>query len=94
MSPVTANPDLLEFSLCKELGLSPNNFRSQEVTFPPFKEILRWIFFGKPLKVILRKGLSAKKVDKFMTILNEFRIQEQQEADRIESEARLRSGQI
>ena len=89
MSPVTANPDILEFNLCKELGLTPDMLKDQIIQLPTLRQVLGWVF-GKPLYIKLKSGLTGKKVDKFLTILNEVRIQQEEEQARLENEARLR----
>lgn len=90
MSPATTNPVLLEFGLCDNFKWNPQILEDQIVELPPFKKVLKWIFFGKPLKVLLRKGLEATKVEEFLAILNEIRIQQDEKQRQVEREAKLR----
>ncbi len=69
MSPVSTSPILHEYSLMEELGVSPFSFEDQIVEFPSFKTIVKWIF-GKKLNINLKKGLDAKKVDFWLSILD------------------------
>jgi len=84
MKPLTANPILHEYALLESLHISPEILEDQIVEMPSFKKVLSWIF-GKPLKVLFRKGLEAKKVDLLLSVLDQKRIVEsskiQQEED-------------
>ena len=93
MNPVVGNPLFLEYSLCKEFGWEPQTFEDQNITLPPFKEVLKW-FLGKPLNILVKRGLDATKVDKFLAILDEIRVEQEEIKRRMESEAKLRGEKI
>ncbi len=91
MKPATANPTVKEYNLCKEFGWNPQFFQDQVIQLPSRKEVLKWLIFGKPLKITVKKGIDSKKVESFLAILSEERIQQEEEMARMEREAMLRT---
>jgi hypothetical protein len=85
MSPVSANPFLHEYALVSEFKIPPQYLEDQEIIFPSFKDFFKWIF-GKPIKVLLRKGIEAKKVDLWLSLLDQKHVSEQEEIDKIGSD--------
>jgi hypothetical protein len=71
-----------EYALVKELKISPDLLEDQYVEFPSFKDWIKWLF-GKPIKILSRKGLSATKVDELLAIIDAEHIQEQQESENL-----------
>lgn len=80
----------MEYEICKEFGWNPQIFDDNFIEVPSFKDVLKWIFLGRKLKVA-QKGIEATKIDKFLTILNEIRIEQDAKQRQIENEAKLRS---
>ena len=85
MSPVSANPILHEYNLVSELGISPDLFFDQEVELPSFKDFFKWLF-GKPIKVLLRKGTDSKKVDLWLSMLDQKHVSEQEAINKMGSD--------
>lgn len=92
MSPVTANPSVLEFGLCQEFKWEPQIFDDQEIKLPSFKEVLKWVFLGKPVKILLKKGLEATKIEEFLAILDENRMELEEKTRQIEEDAKAKGG--
>jgi hypothetical protein len=78
MSPYSTNPVLHEYALMEELGIFPDKLEDQYLEFPSFKNIVKWIF-GKPLKVLYRKGLESKKVDFWIALLDQKHLSQQEQ---------------
>jgi hypothetical protein len=89
MSPETTNPLLQEYNLCSHFKWDPRVFEDHIVEIPSFKDFLKWIF-GKPLKVNINKGLEATKLDKFIAILSEERIEQMEEIEKQKNEIKLK----
>jgi len=94
MMPATANPTVKEYSLCKEFKWSPDIFDTQVIKLPSRINLLKWLFLGKPLKLVWRKGLDNVKIEKFMSILSQERVQQEEEVTKMEREAMVRGGTV
>jgi len=89
MSPETMNPLLQKYNLSAHFKWDPRIFEDHVIEIPPFKQILKWIF-GKPLKVVVNKGLDAIETDKFVAILSEERIEQTEQIEKQKNEMRLK----
>jgi hypothetical protein len=93
MNPYSANPLLHEYALLEDLGITPNLLKDQEVQLPSFKDLLKWVF-GKPLKILLRRGLEAKKVDLWLAVLDAKRTEQVNKIKQEESELEKMAGRF
>lgn len=84
MSPYSTNPLLHEYTLIKELGISPDKLEDEEIIFPSFKEVFMWLF-GKPLKVV-KRGIDAKKIDMMLTIIDQEHLIEQEQVENLKKD--------
>lgn len=86
MSPNSASPILHEYALMEDLRISPELLEDQDLEFPSFKDILKWIIGKKKISLTIRKGFDAKKVDLWLAILNAKRIQREEESEKLNNE--------
>ncbi len=91
MSQYSANPAWLEYNFCREFGVSPNLLEDEKIVLPSKTEILKWLFFGKPIRIVIRKGISTKKADELLAVLNEVRIAEEEKQAQLERDFNARS---
>jgi hypothetical protein len=84
MNPTSANPSLHEYSLFEKLNISPDLLEDQYAELPTRLDILKWLFFGKPLKFRWRKGLENRKGEEYLIILDTVRSQQEEEQKEIE----------
>ncbi len=87
MTPASANPLLHEIALLEGYGLTPDLLEDQSIQLPSFWQVLKWMF-GKPLNLLTRKGLEAKKVDLMLVVLDQKRTAESEQAQQMESDMR------
>lgn len=92
MSPQSANPLLQEYGIVKDLKISPDLFEDQCIEIPSRWDCLRWLLFGKPLKIVWRKGLDGKKGEVFLTILGEERYEQTEEVEKMKRDMQNRGG--
>ena len=88
MSPYSANPLIHQYDLMKELGISYLDLEDQYIEFPSLKNVIRWIF-GKPLKVLYRRGISYTVVESFLHILDSRRSREEEEYKDIKNKVKF-----
>jgi len=89
MNPASANPSLHEYSLIRELNVSPDQLEDQYIELPSKLDFLKWLFFGKKLKIRWRKGLENTKGEKYLIILDTIRSQQAEEQKQLEDKLKL-----
>ncbi len=85
MSQTSTNPLLHEYALVEELKLSPDLLEDQTIELPSFKNVVKWIL-GKPLTILTRRGLDAKKIDLWLALIDQKRTLEQQKEQEVEKD--------